>query len=360
MKTYTLLPTRSRILLAILSLALFLSSGPGSGLTIQLIGADTDLPVIGEIVVPTANAAGWHNTNVAVSFLCKDEISNIVSCTVPMTATLEGANQVVTGTAIDSAGNTASTSATLHIDKTPPTLNPVLDPPANANGWHNRDVTVNFAATDALSGIVAATGPVSVTGAGAAQMISGKAADIAGNNTTTAATVNLDKSAPAITNMQPADGSTLAGPRPTLSASFSDNLASLDQAVVQITLNGADVTAQAQVNTAGFSLVPAQDLAAGGHTLVVMISDRAGNPATATTSFTIQTVDDGLPPDPATIAPPNDLSVATDVVNSTKFSTRAKIRFRLASSPVRSMLSAARCCAAKSSSATAHPSLGSR
>src|SRR6266852_5832442 len=95
---------------------------PGGTLTIQIVGVDNEPPTIKATATPTPNAAGWNNTNVTVTFTCSDVISGVASCPPPQTVTTEGANQIISGTATDNAGNTASTSVSLNIDKTPPTL----------------------------------------------------------------------------------------------------------------------------------------------------------------------------------------------------------------------------------------------
>src|SRR5262249_38309577 len=141
---------------------------------------------------PPPNAAGWNQTSVTVRFSCADATSGIATCSAPSTVATEGANQTITGTAIDRAGNTATRAVTLNLDMTPPGLSPVLTPAPNNNGWHNTPVTVSFAATDSLSGVVAVTAPITVTTEGANQGVSGTAIDRAGNSSTVRAMVNLD------------------------------------------------------------------------------------------------------------------------------------------------------------------------
>ena len=98
-------------------------SKPGSALVIDIAGIDNDLPVITANVTPQANANDWHRTDVTVTFDCSDNLSGIASCTAPVTVTTEGVAQVVTGTAVDDAGNTAAASIVINLDKTPPVVN---------------------------------------------------------------------------------------------------------------------------------------------------------------------------------------------------------------------------------------------
>ena len=88
------------------------------------VNIDLTPPTIAGLADPAANAQGWNNGDVTVSFDCQDALSGIASCTAPVTTTSEGADQVVAGTAVDLAGNSASASVTFSIDRTPPTFDP--------------------------------------------------------------------------------------------------------------------------------------------------------------------------------------------------------------------------------------------
>jgi hypothetical protein len=91
---------------------------------------------------------------VTVKFTCADATSGVAECPADVTVTTEGAGQVVTGTAKDKAGNTATTSVTLNIDKTAPvaaiSVTPgILWPPNHKTV----DVAVNGEASDPSSGV---------------------------------------------------------------------------------------------------------------------------------------------------------------------------------------------------------------
>ena len=153
--------------------------------------------IIANFSIP-ANDEGWHNIDVSINFLCVDDRSGIIICPNPITVTTEGTGQVVTGTAFDAAGNSASASVIINLDKTPPTIAVSLSTPPNAFGWHNSDVTVTFTCSDALSGIATCPAPVIVSTEGAGQVITGTALDVAGNSASTSVTINLDKTSPSI------------------------------------------------------------------------------------------------------------------------------------------------------------------
>jgi hypothetical protein len=110
-----------------------------------------------------ANANGWNNTDVSLSWTCSDGTSGAVSASDTKTVTTEGVNQFATGNCQDNAGNTSSnTQNGVNIDKTPPTVTPVT-PPAGAPYLLNQAVTPAFTCSDNLSGFVS-SGATSTSG----------------------------------------------------------------------------------------------------------------------------------------------------------------------------------------------------
>src|SRR5215831_13161097 len=67
-----------------------LRSQSGSGLTLQVVGIDNDLPTIAATTQPPPNATGWNQTPVTVSFSCVDATSGIATCSAPSTVAIEG------------------------------------------------------------------------------------------------------------------------------------------------------------------------------------------------------------------------------------------------------------------------------
>lgn len=97
----------------------------------------------------------------------------------------------------------------------------------------------------------------------------------------------LDTIAPTLTLQSPVADSWSKLPRPTIVVSASDALAGVNAATISVTLDPG--TPSAQTATA-FSLVPAIDLQDGTHTVSASVSDVAGNMATLTKSFGVDTV----------------------------------------------------------------------
>jgi hypothetical protein len=172
---------------------------PGSAFILDVFGtsADTVAPSITPAISPLPNGAGWNNTDVVVSFTCADAGSGVAVCPDPVTLTSEGAGQVVTGQATDRAGNTATASVTVNIDKTAPTIVARASPPPNENGWNRTDVIVTFECTGHEGG-TACPLPAIVSTEGAAQPVTGSVGDVAGNVAQASVLINLDVTPPTL------------------------------------------------------------------------------------------------------------------------------------------------------------------
>jgi FecR protein len=119
------------------------------------ISIDSTPPSISGSPSPAANSYGWNNTSVTVSFTCSDALSGIASCSAPTTLSAQAANQSVTGTATDKAGNSAqATVSGINIDETPPAVTYT----GNAGTYTtNQTIAITCTASDALSGIASTT-----------------------------------------------------------------------------------------------------------------------------------------------------------------------------------------------------------
>lgn len=115
--------TKQVVLQAQNTITATLKSKPGGAIRLAIEGEDSIAPTITSEINPTANSFGWHNSNIEVSFQCADAQSGIASCTDPVSITSDALGKIVSGTAIDKAGNLVSTSVTVNLDKTSPTIN---------------------------------------------------------------------------------------------------------------------------------------------------------------------------------------------------------------------------------------------
>jgi hypothetical protein len=121
----------------------------------QTVKIDKSSPIIIGSRTPAPNANGWNDNNVTVHFDCSDSLSGLESCTPNSTISDEGANQLVTGTATDNAGNFASIVVGVNIDKTPPTI--AVNTPIPYR-LYPAGTALNFSATDSLSGVATVLG----------------------------------------------------------------------------------------------------------------------------------------------------------------------------------------------------------
>jgi hypothetical protein len=162
---------------------------------------DITPPTITAVATPPPNAAGWNRSKVTVKFVCSDAESGIKTCPKAIVVTTEGAGQEISGTARDRAGNTATASITLNLDRTPPAMTAAREPEANALGWTDGPVQVTFEASDALSGLAPGTltAPITFSTNGKRTAV-GRATDLAGNvGTVKLPGINIDLRNPGIT-----------------------------------------------------------------------------------------------------------------------------------------------------------------
>ncbi len=129
------------------------TSGGGTSSQSVTIKRDATAPTINGSASPGPNGAGWNKTDVDVSFTCGDATSGIASCSPNQTLSVEGASQSATGTAIDNAGNSASTTVSgINIDKTAPSV-AVTGVTNGATYTLGSVPAAGCSTTDALSGV---------------------------------------------------------------------------------------------------------------------------------------------------------------------------------------------------------------
>ncbi|TML32047.1 MAG: hypothetical protein E6G35_03040, partial [Actinobacteria bacterium] len=259
---------------------------------------DNTGPVVTAALSPAANAAGWDNSNVTITWSAADAGSGVGSGPTPANASQNGstAGTTFTSNATDRLGNSGSGSVTVKLDKVSPTITGSRSPAANANGWNNTSVTASFTCSDALSGIKSCPGPTTASGNGAGQSVTGTAVDNADNQSSaTVSGINIDRTAP-----------TLSGTPTT-----SPNGAGWYNGTVAVHWSCADQAGLSGIDGAcpGDSSIPGEGT---GLTTSASVSDRAGNATTATSSPAVNI--DRTPPVTTVTAPANwnntDVTVA--------------------------------------------------
>jgi hypothetical protein len=235
------------------------------------VNIDETAPTITATAAPAANSNGWNNSNVTVTFSCADSLSGVANCTSPATVSTEAANQVIPGAATDVAGNSASASATINLDKTPPTIS--ITSPTSGATLTASSVSVTGNVSDSLSGVSSVTCngtaatiqsgifTCSVNLAFGSNTITAQAIDLAGN--LASASVNVFRNnPPSIASLSPASGP--VGTSVTLAGSYFGSA----QGTSTITFNG--VSANPTSWSDSQIIVPAPSGSSTGNVIVTV------------------------------------------------------------------------------------------
>ncbi len=236
--------------------------------------------------------------------------------------------------ATDPCGNRSAASVRVGLDTVPPVL-AILSPPSGLiTKQPAQQVTLRY--SDDFSGVDLSSVRLSLDGAdvtgslsvgadaatGALTLAEGRhtlhaqVSDRASNVTAQDSTFIVDLTPPVLTIVAPADGSTVKQSSVAVTVTYSDALSGVDAPAFTALLDGQDVTKSFAPGPV--SAAATLKLAAGPHQLDVEVADLAANVAHAKAAFTVST-GSALPPDPATVAPRMDPTVATDNASATSF-----------------------------------------
>jgi hypothetical protein len=161
-------------------------------------------------------------------------------------------------------------------DITPPVVMGVADRSANANGWYNSDVTINWNATDQES---TPTTPSPTTASTEGQNVSytsQPSCDASNNCATGSLQVSLDKTLPTVSNLTWSTNPLLLGQSTTLSVSAQDGLSGVD--AVEYSLDGGVPLPMAFDNTSGtWQATFGSNLAVSTYNVAITATDKASN-----------------------------------------------------------------------------------
>lgn len=157
-------------------------AGHSTSDTVEDLRVDLTDPVITIGRSPAANAAGWNNVDVTVAWACADTLSGTTD---PGGSAVlgEGADQSVTATCTDLAGNSATDEVTdVDVDQTAPEVS-WTSPIADGSSYYFGSVpdSPTCSATDLLSGLdgaCAVGGHATTVGT---HTVTARASDVAGN-----------------------------------------------------------------------------------------------------------------------------------------------------------------------------------
>jgi len=242
-----------------------------SGTDAATVRLDKTPPTIDGAPTTSANTFGWYDGDVTVHFSCADALSRVAVCPNDVTLTDQGADQKVTRVARDSADNTASATVDgIDIDRTQPDLvgAPAVAP--NANGWYRDDVSIQWSASDDLSGIDQSTAPADtlIAGTGDDLGASASVSDRAGNSRHASVRgIKIDRHDP---------NTAIVTPEPLASGWYADTIPVQLNAVDD--LSGVDTTYYSVDNGDAHRYDGVFDFGDRGvHTLRYWSVDRAGN-----------------------------------------------------------------------------------
>jgi len=157
-----------------------------------------------------------------------------------------------------------------------PTISASRTPAPNAAGWSSSDVTVTFTCVDPLSALVACPSPVTVTAEGAGQSVTGESGTKGGDTVGATLTgISIDKTNPLVT--------------------YTGNAGTYDvDQTVHITCSATDALSGIASSTCTDVDGPAWSFGLGPHTVSATATDKAGNSATGSTTYTVTVSPAGL------------------------------------------------------------------
>jgi hypothetical protein len=235
---------------------------------------DTTAPAISYTLNPASPDGdnGWYTSNVSLTWHVSEPESPgslVKTGCVDQSITSDQSATTYSCSATSDGGSAGPVSLSIKRDATYPVINGSRSPLANANGWNNESVSVNFTCSDALSGVASCGPNATLSSEGANQDAFGITTDNAGNQAFDLVTgINIDLTDPSVSLVGgPADGESYyfgsVPAAPTCNA--SDALSGLD----------------------GSCSVSGGGSTVGPHSYTATATDKAGNESSVTHNYTV-------------------------------------------------------------------------
>ena len=241
-------------------------AGNQSGTSAFGLKYDGTAPVANAAAGRPADANGWYNHSLTVSFTGSDATSGLQSCPAPKSyGGPDSSTAAVSGTCSDQAGNSTVASLPFKYDATAPaaTTTPARAP--DVNDWYNQPVSIGFSASDTLSGLQSCPAAVNYQGPDSSTaVVSGTCTDNAGNGALASRLLKYDDTAPTAHGVpsRPADANGWYNHSLTVGFDGSDATSGIASCTASSVYAGPDAAAVSKSGTC---------------------ADRAGNPSSATT-----------------------------------------------------------------------------
>jgi hypothetical protein len=270
-----------------------------------MLTTDADGHLTGEITVPDSLEPGYHTLHLYGQNLSGQQvdlykliyvaasIDDIDGDDIPNDGekclAVEPANVDFDRDGIDDACDPEITEPPA--DAIPPMVIGTPDRSADANGWYNHDVTINWTATDPdpSSGTPTQPAPTTAGQEGDHTYTSGSSCDPAGNCASGQLRLKIDKTGPTLgsvawTNNPKSDMGTA-----TLSVPIADNLSGVEEAEYYLgdTDPGPGNGATMQVNDGLMSVDFGTDFPTGVYKVTVRAKDKAGNWSLPTSDYLV-------------------------------------------------------------------------
>jgi hypothetical protein len=182
---------------------------------------DATPPSVNASPARDADAGGWYNHPVSVSFGGSDATSGIDACTSASYGGPDTSGTTISGNCSDKAGNTSSASVTLQYDSTSPAVKVALGRGPDANGWYNHPVAATASGSDSGSGLDGCSAGSYDGPASDSASLTGTCKDRAGNSASDSVSLKYDATPPSVSQVTAAPGNATVTLHWTISADSS-------------------------------------------------------------------------------------------------------------------------------------------